>query len=226
MGDRGSRRRSAGARRRSPRRPTTRVSSRPRPATQPSQPKRRTVSPRDAGRAEQVEADLGLREPVEEDRPDARGRPGRVRPSSSRARAGRSRTAAGGRGRPRRPAVRREPTEEPEPHRERLAVRAPRVASELGHHREGERGVADEDDEQGRRAAAGDRRAPARRTAANAIDRRPAPEPRRVVGGRPRARRRAGAGPRRRGRGASENGSRKCHAGPMIADTSATPTQP
>ena len=43
---------------------------------------------------------------------------------------------------------RREPPEQPEPDRERLPVPPPGVAAELGHHRQRERGVADEDDEQ------------------------------------------------------------------------------
>ena len=53
------------------------------------------------------------------------------------------------------PTPSRQPAEQPEPDREHLALRPPPVAPELGHHRQRERGVADEHDEQ--RRVAGDR---------------------------------------------------------------------
>ena len=77
-----------------------------------------------------------------------------------------------------------EPAEEPEPDRERLAVRAPLVAPELGHHREREGGVADEDDEQESTGPPGTTSSSQTKTA-NPIVARPATEPLRVVGRRP-----------------------------------------
>ena len=113
----------------------------------------------------------------------------------------------------------------PEPDRERLAVRAPFVAPELGHHRQRQRGVADEHDEQRRRRRPR-RRARARRRTRSPIDRRPAPE--RAPGSRRSAQpwtcsARRSAAPRS---WSVENGSRNCQAGPMIAQTMASPTQP
>ena len=137
---------------------------------------------------------------------------------SSRARAGRSRTAA----RRTRPVLvdqarTGEPAEQPEPDRERLAVRAPLVAPELGHHRQRERGVADEDDEQ--------RRRPGLRGRARARRRRrsrwPPASGRARPGSRPASQpatpsRRRTAAPRS---WSVENGSRKCQTGPTSAQT-------
>jgi len=103
---------------------------------------------RDARRAEQVEEDLRLRQAVEDDRRDAQRRERDIggRPARLEETAAEGATAD--------PAVLvdeaepGQPTEQPEPDREGFALGAPLVAPELGHHREGERGVPDEDDEE------------------------------------------------------------------------------
>ena len=108
-----------------------------------------------------------------------------------------------------------EPAEEAEPDRERLAVRAPFVAPELGHHRERERRVADEHDEQRRRRRRRSRARARRRTRTRwrpASD-RAAPGSRRVPSPRCPSRRRTAAPRSCR----VENGSRKCQTGPMSA---------
>ena len=77
----------------------------------------------------------------------------------------------------------REPAEQPEPDREHLGVRAPGVAPELRHHREGVGGVADQDDEQGLRAGVEHELDPDDDHEADR--RRPSTEPLRVVGDLP-----------------------------------------
>ena len=78
---------------------------------------------------------------------------------------------------------RRQPPEQPEPDTEGLPVRPPRVAPELRHHRQGERGVADEDDEKEARAGLADELEPDEEDQAE--DRRPPAEPARILGGVP-----------------------------------------
>ncbi len=103
----------------------------------------------DARRTEHVEELLGLRQPVEDDRRHAERRERDVgaRP------AGLEQAAAEGSAVD--PALLvdeaepRQPTQEAEPDRERLPVRAPLVPAELGHHRERVGGVPDEHHEQG-----------------------------------------------------------------------------
>ncbi len=141
---------------------------------------------RDSGRSEHLEPRLGLGEPVEQDR----GRPARdedqvLDPPAGQEEPGRERAS-------RHPALARiadegrrgEPAEQPEPDAERLAVRPPGIAAELGHHRQRERGVADQDDEQGARpAAVADELEPDEEQQPD--DRRPAAEGARVLGDRP-----------------------------------------
>ena len=99
-------------------------------------------------RAEDLEPGCGLRQPVEQDRARADRDQHDVFPSP----AGLEQACWE---RPPSESTRfvdqreqREPADEPEPHPERLAVRAPGVAAELGHHRQGQRRIADERDEQ------------------------------------------------------------------------------
>ena len=82
-----------------------------------------------------------------------------------------------------REGIGRETTEQPEPHAEDLAVRAPGVASELGHHRERECRVADEDDEQDPGTAGEHQLEPDDDRETD--DRRPPTEPRREIRGFP-----------------------------------------
>ena len=76
-----------------------------------------------------------------------------------------------------------EAAEGPEPDREGLAVRPPFVAPELGHHRQGQRGVPDQHDEQRRGAGEDDELEPD--VEREADDGRPATETLGVVGDRP-----------------------------------------
>ena len=78
----------------------------------------------------------------------------------------------------------RQPSEDPEPDREDLGVRAPGVAPELRHHREREGRVADEDDEERLRPARDHELDPDDDREAD--DRRPLAERLRVVGHLPR----------------------------------------
>ncbi len=152
----------------------------------PSHANRSPVSCEGPGRPEEVEVGLRLREPVEQDRadPERRERGVRDRPAGLEQPA-RERAAADAAVLVH-PLVGCQPPEEPEPDREGLAVRAPRVATELGHHREREHGVADEDHEQRRRPAAGvDELEPDERDEPDG--RRPAAEPFRIGGRRPGA---------------------------------------
>ena len=100
------------------------------------------------GQPEAIEPELRLGQPIEQDRAD----PERDDHDVGHAPAG-FEEAAQERPSPDAPllvgnGVRRQTTEQPEPHREDLGVGPPRVAPELGHHRERERGVADEHDEE------------------------------------------------------------------------------
>ena len=120
---------------------------------------------------------------------------------------------------------RREPVQQPEPHREGLAVPAPRVAPELGHHRQRERGVADEDDEQRARIRRRPRRARARRRtrARSTAGQRPS-QPGYSAGSQPwTPSRRATPAPMSK---SVANGSSQCQIGPTSAETIAIPTQP
>ena len=97
-----------------------------------------------------------------------------------------------------------EPAEGPEPDRERLAVGAPFVATELGHHRQREGGVADDHDEQRGRTGHDDELQPDEEREAR--DRRPAPERAPESRRWPSPGRAARAGARRPGRGAWRTG--------------------
>ena len=82
-------------------------------------------------------------------------------------------------------AIRGELAEEPEPDAEHVALRAPFVAPELGHHRQAQDGVADDDDEQHARPGIEDELEPDHDDEADRG--RPAPERGRVLGQLPRS---------------------------------------
>ena len=184
----GSRGRSAAGRRRSPRRRRPRVSDQGREhdeAQAAEQEQRLSATPGAPNRSNQIwvcDSPSNRIDPTPSATRTTSGR--RPNPGSSRPLAERPATDA---------AVlvgqreRREAAEEPEPDREGLAVRAPRVAPELGHHRERERRVADEHDEQRRRARR--RRHELQPDERGERDRPPAtcPSRGRVVGRRPAA---------------------------------------
>ena len=154
--------------------------------------------------AEQVEVGLRLRQAVEQDRAGRRGRrarlgdrPARLQQAATRTDAGATRSSSGS------PARRTAPAGRAAGTRRRTSRRAPPgVAPELGHHRERERGVADQHDEQRPRAAPV-RRARARRTNDEADHRRPAAERRRDTSAAAQDGCPAGAAPPPRCRGAS-----------------------
>ena len=183
----------------------------------------------DGWRPEDVEEGLRLGQAVEDDRArperdehDERDRPGEAHePRAERLATDAPPVGVAGVDRPR-----REPSDGPEPDREGLALAPPRVAAELGHRDERDRGVADEDRAE-RRPAAGPahdqlepdeerriRRPPARHRVETGTWRRSQPR-------KPTAR--IAAAPRS---WSVANGSSHVQAGPMNAETIARPTQP